>query len=183
MLQNNAWTLSQLPANGRHPGAIGSPLRVAAALFDQAHFRAQIGLLKSWLLGRANRLLHLGSAVADSQLREARYAGVRSLPIRHIRGSEGRCHDFDADFRPLKTHNKSRWLRLAAAWQQGVVLPPVLLIQVADAYFVRDGHHRISVARAFGREQIEAEVIVWDMVRRPPEMSEPVTGQVAYQLA
>jgi hypothetical protein len=54
---------------------------------------------------------------------------------------------------------------------------------VGDDYFVRDGHHRISVARAFGREQIDAEVIVWDMVRRPPEMLEPVAGRVACQPA
>jgi hypothetical protein len=43
------------------------------------------------------------------------------------------------------------------------VLPPVALIQVGDVYFVRDGHHRISVARALGRNQIEAKVTAWQM--------------------
>jgi hypothetical protein len=59
----------------------------------------------------------------------------------------------------------------------------LLLIQVGDDYFVRDGHHRISVARAFGREQIDAEVIVWDLGPRPPEMLEPVAGRLARQPA
>jgi hypothetical protein len=183
MLQNNVWTLSQLPGKCWQPGSSDSQLRASAALFLQTWFRAQIGRFISSLLGRANRLLNLGSVVAHSQLRGAHYAGVRSLPIRRIRGSEGRCDDFDAEFRPLKTHNESRWVSLAAAWQRGVVLPPVELIQVGDAYFVRDGHHRISVARAFGQEQIDAEVIVWDVAGRPPRKSHPVIGQVAHQPA
>jgi hypothetical protein len=52
---------------------------------------------------------------------------------------------------------------LAAARQRGIVLLPVDLIQVGDVYFVRDGHHRISVAQAFGQKQIDAEVTVWDV--------------------
>jgi hypothetical protein len=43
------------------------------------------------------------------------------------------------------------------------VLPPVVLVQVGDVYFVRDGHHRISVARALGQLDIEAEVTVWHL--------------------
>jgi hypothetical protein len=57
----------------------------------------------------------------------------------------------------------SRWLRVAAARDQGKVLPPVVLVQVGDVYFVRDGHHRISVARALGQLDIEAEVTVWHL--------------------
>lgn len=117
-----------------------------------------------WLpLGRPSRLLHLGSLQAGASLRNARYAGLQSVPIRQIRGSEGRCDDFDVAFCPLKKHNRSRWVALAAAWLGGAVLPPVALIQVGDTHFVRDGHHRISVARALGQEMIDAEVTVWDV--------------------
>jgi hypothetical protein len=45
----------------------------------------------------------------------------------------------------------------------GMSMPPVELVQVKDAYFVRDGHHRISVARAMGQRDIEAEVMVWHL--------------------
>jgi hypothetical protein len=51
-------------------------------------------------------------------------------------------------------------LSIAMAYSQGVTLPPVSLIQVGGFYFVRDGHHRISVALARGQEVIDAEVIV-----------------------
>jgi len=173
MLQNTVWTISQPQVRGRQVGGNDALCRIAAARFHQAQFRAQVARLGALLLGRANRLLHLGSVETSG----GRYAGVRSVAIDQIRGSEGRCDDFDADFRPLKTHNKSRWVGLAAAWQRGVVMPPVELIQVGDVYFVRDGHHRISVARAFGQEQIDAELTVWDVAGRLP------AEQMVYQPA
>jgi hypothetical protein len=85
------------------------------------------------------------------------------VPIAQIRGSEGRTGDFDRDFNPIKNHTRQRWLGIAVAREQGKVFPPVSLVQVGDLYFVKDGHHRISVARAFGQEAIEAKVVVWQM--------------------
>jgi len=79
-----------------------------------------------------------------------------------IRGSEGRSREFDAYFRPLQTHTKHRWVNIAVAQQEGQPLPPVELIQIGDVYFVRDGHHRISVAHVLGQEEIEAEVTLWE---------------------
>jgi hypothetical protein len=89
------------------------------------------------------------------------HAGLQLVPIAKIRGSEGRCDDFDADFRPLKSHNRDRWVSVALARSHDVALPPAELVQVNDAYFVRDGHHRISVAKLAGQLEIEAEVTVW----------------------
>jgi hypothetical protein len=37
-------------------------------------------------------------------------------------------------------------------------MPPVDLVRIGQIYFVRDGHHRISVARALGRTDIDAYV-------------------------
>jgi hypothetical protein len=42
-----------------------------------------------------------------------------------------------------------------------VALPPVALVQIGDFYFVLDGHHRISVAQAYGQRDIEARVTAW----------------------
>jgi hypothetical protein len=81
-------------------------------------------------------------------------AGEGLDQFRHIRGSESRSSDFDRDFNPLHDHNRRRWLNVAAARQRGKALPLVKLIQVGDVYFVRDGHHRISVARALGQRSI-----------------------------
>ena len=115
------------------------------------------------LRGRAFRLQNLEAVQAALRIRDAHFAGTRPVPIARIRGSEGRAKDFDGDFRPLNPASKSRWIGLAAAWLRGEHLPPVDLIQVGDVYFVRDGHHRISVARALGQREIDALVTVWDV--------------------
>jgi hypothetical protein len=51
------------------------------------------------------------------------------------------------------------------ARDESVPLPPIKLIQVGDCYYVRDGHHRLSVARALGEQFIEAEVTVWEIAK------------------
>ncbi|MEJ2733000.1 MAG: hypothetical protein P8189_05405 [Anaerolineae bacterium] len=119
---------------------------------------------------RHSRCLLDLSEIGDTYRVEARsYAGLHTVPIGQIRGSEGRSNDFDCDFNPLQDHSRARWLRVAAARDQDKVLPPVVLIQVGDVYFVRDGHHRISVAQALGQLDIEAEVTVWHVSGLLPE--------------
>jgi hypothetical protein len=76
-----------------------------------------------------------------------------------IVGSEGRTADFDSAFDPLRSHNRDRWIGIAAARRQGAILPPVELIQVGDTYYVRDGNHRVSVAKAAGQVEIEAQIL------------------------
>jgi hypothetical protein len=88
-----------------------------------------------------------------------RYAGIQSVPIERIRGSEGRSEDFDNAFNPLHERSLSRWLSVASVRLAGAAVPPVELIQSGEVYFVRDGHHRISVAKALGEQFIDAEVI------------------------
>jgi hypothetical protein len=80
-----------------------------------------------------------------------------------IRGSEGRSDDFDCDFNPLHTRTRDRWMSVAIARSQGETLPLVELIQLGEDYFVRDGHHRISVARELSEEYIDAIVIVLEL--------------------
>jgi hypothetical protein len=85
------------------------------------------------------------------------------VPLASIIGSEGRCQDFDADFNPRQSATLERWLSVYSAIYHGIGLPPVSLIQVRGAYFVRDGHHRISVARKLGKVDVDAEVTAWDV--------------------
>jgi hypothetical protein len=86
-----------------------------------------------------------------------------AVPISQIQGSEGKSEEFDAEFRPLKPFSRDRWVSVAVAFLQGKSLPPVELIKVGQQYFVRDGHHRISVARAYGQYDVDAVVTVWNM--------------------
>jgi hypothetical protein len=134
-------------------------------LYSRARDRGRRATLWAALTGRSRCLLALGevwqegrgSAIEGSQLEIV----TRQVPIAQIVGSQGRCGDFDRDFYPLHDHNRERWLRIAAARRRATPLPPVDLVQVGDLYFVQDGHHRISVARALGQPDIEARVTVW----------------------
>jgi hypothetical protein len=138
------------------------PDQVTDNLYSRARNRGQWGQLWSVLTGRPRHLLPLDEINVPGEAHAHYSAEVRSVPIRHIRGSQGRSHDFDRDFNPLQDHNKARWLGVASARQRGKALPPVELIQVGDVYFVQDGHHRISVGRALGQRDIEAIVMILD---------------------
>jgi hypothetical protein len=132
-------------------------------LYDCALARGRRGQLWRALARRPRHLLALAEIDAACTPSNDRRAGTRTVPIRQIRGSQGRSRDFDPDFNPIQDHTKERWLSIARALEGGKSLPPVKLAQVGDVYFVQDGHHRISVARTLGQQDIEAEVTHWQM--------------------
>ena len=138
-------------------------LRRVSQLYQRACGQGWLGRMWSALTRRPGHLLNLAEIEAACTIDNRYSAGVQTVPIQQIRGSHGRCHDFDKAFYPLQQHTRSRWLRVAQARQQGLSLPPVELTQVGEVYFVRDGHHRISVAKALGQTDIEAEVRVWQV--------------------
>jgi hypothetical protein len=132
-------------------------------MYDQVHSQGQWGRIWSKLTGRSRRLLSLAEVKTCCAVRTRAAAGMQTVSIKQIRGSESRSRDFDRDFNPLRHSSRARWLSIALARQQDKPLPAVQLIQVGDIYFVRDGHHRISVARALGQLHIDAEVIMWQV--------------------
>ncbi len=83
----------------------------------------------------------------------------QAVPVGKIVGSEGRYADFDDEFLPLNGRSEERWTSVYAALRRGEELPPVSLLKVGDVYFVRDGNHRVSVARWLGVEALDAEVV------------------------
>ncbi len=87
-----------------------------------------------------------------------RAAGTAVVPLDSIVGTVDRGRDFDRRFRPTSGSVRSRWEHIAAAMRRGESMPPVDLLQIGEIYFVRDGHHRVSVARALGRTDIDARV-------------------------
>lgn len=84
--------------------------------------------------------------------------GVLVIPIERIVGSVDKVTDFDRGFRPTTSRTRQRWERLAQAMRRGETIPPIEVYKVGDLYFVRDGHHRVSVAKALGLDLIEADV-------------------------
>ncbi len=84
--------------------------------------------------------------------------GLQVVPLDMIVGTVDRAVDFDRGFRPTSARLRSRWERIAAAQRRGEALPPISLFQIGDLFFVRDGHHRVSVAKSLGRDDIDAYV-------------------------
>lgn len=84
--------------------------------------------------------------------------GVMDIPVEKIIGTLYRHSDFDHEFRPLKRNLRDRWVNIyllleSEGWS------PILVHKVEDHYYVEDGHHRVSVARALGIQFIQANVL------------------------
>ena len=185
MYGQDIYTTGQMgyqPRNGDADNGVQA-VKAALQMYRNARLAGQLGQIWYKLTGATRCLFNLRDVRAACPVRSSHYAGTRAVPIRQIRGSEGRCEDFDADFRPLQTHSKGRWVKVAVARERGMGLPPVELIQVGDVYFVRDGHHRISVARERGEEAVDAEVTVLDVAGPLPWERRVAAGRLANQPA
>ena len=129
---------------------------------------AQGALYRLWakLTRRGFRLLDLNETLKDHPLEASHYAGIKTVSIDHIRGTEGKGDEFDANFNPTQERSRTRWIGIALEKLRGRDLPPVDLVQVGDTYYVRDGHHRISVSRAMDQAYIDAQVTMLQL-RQP----------------
>jgi hypothetical protein len=107
----------------------------------------------------SNRLLSFDEVKSALGAVEQVYLGMRTVEVEKIVGSVGRHRDFDRAFLPSKGDLGTRWKRIDEMMHGTEELPPVSLYKIGDAYFVRDGNHRVSVARQIGVEMIDAEVI------------------------
>ena len=88
-----------------------------------------------------------------------RHLGIQTISLDSIVGSVDRTRDFDRRFRPTSGRSRERWERIAVASRRGEAMPPISVYRVGDDHYVRDGHHRVSVARALGESTIDAEVV------------------------
>ncbi|TQM38659.1 ParB N-terminal domain-containing protein [Pseudonocardia cypriaca] len=87
-----------------------------------------------------------------------RRLGLQVIPLDSIVGSVDRTRDFDRWFRPRSGRSRERWERLARAQRRGEAIPPIDVYRVGELHFVKDGHHRVSVAHALGFRSIDAFV-------------------------
>ncbi len=129
--------------------------------WNQARRRAFLTQLYS-TLGLSRQPVHLLSfeeVQEKLRLNQNAYRGLQQVPLDQIVGSVGRYNDFTRTFLPLMENDSWRWRRVAEL-QTETGLPPIELYKVGDAYFVKDGNHRVSVARQFNMRTIEA--YVWE---------------------
>jgi hypothetical protein len=139
----------------------GLPREDAASDFGRMRRRRALSVLAARLRGEpddVNVILPFEEVVAALGRRGERDLGLEVVAIDSIVGSVDRMRDFDRSFRPTSAKARERWERIATAVRRGEALPPVDLYRIGELHFVRDGHHRVSVARAMGRPTIDAYV-------------------------
>lgn len=126
--------------------------------FDRARQKALFRDLFSVFNRQSNQLIPYHEVRRRVAPDAESYRGFQTVPIAQIVGSVDRFQDFDRAFLPRQRHTAGRWKNIDRAYYQDVRLPPVQLYKVGDVYFVKDGNHRVSVARERGVEFIDAEV-------------------------
>ena len=127
--------------------------------FNKAHTKAFINEIQHLLSPEEAKLISLNDVKQMIKSNAETYVGMKVIPIEKIVGSEGRYNDFDNRFFPKSSHLKNRWQHVDQAAIQDITLPPIKVYEIAGLYFVRDGNHRVSVAKARGTEFIDAEVV------------------------
>ena len=106
----------------------------------------------------SNRLLSFDDVRRELAAKNRLQRGTRVVEVDEIVGSVGRWDEFDRSFLPARASVGQRWKRIDRAFQRGEELPPVELYKLEEAYFVVDGHHRVSVARYHDVPTLEAAV-------------------------
>jgi len=127
--------------------------------FDEARRRAKIQKVFSTLKWKNPDLLSFYEVTKLIKPESQFYKGMQTIPVKNIIGSENRYHDFSSAFYPKANVLKQRWESIDAARLDDIPLPPISVYKLGDWYFVRDGNHRVSVAKSKGQEFIDAEVV------------------------
>ena len=131
----------------------------ASSDFSRARGRAILSQIQNFLNTDRNKLLSFHDVKNILKPKTETYRGSQTVPIKMIVGSEGRYHDFNKFFLPKKEHLRRRWQRVDEAHIKDIILPSIQLYEIGGVYFVRDGNHRVSVAKMQKVEFIDAEVI------------------------
>ena len=116
--------------------------------FQRARRKARFETLSAKIKLRRDKLLCLADVRRLVKSTGEHYGGIKSIPVDRIVGSESRSGDFTASFLPKSAELRHRWERINTAIFEGVELPPISVIEIGGVYFVRDGNHRVSVARS-----------------------------------
>ena len=115
--------------------------------FQRARWKGTIELLLARLQGRSADLLSYEDVRTALQGTTQSDKGLQEVPVKSIVGSLGRYKDFTQSFMPRHESDAHRWASVRVAAEQGQGLPPIELYKIGEAYFVKDGNHRVSIAR------------------------------------
>lgn len=127
--------------------------------FSKARNKAFINELQHLLNPDETKMISFSQMKKFLKPQNETYIGMKTIPISKIVGSEGRYKDFDNQFLPKNSFMKERWEHVDEAVIKDIVLPPISVYELGGLYFVRDGNHRVSVAKSKGVEFIDADII------------------------
>jgi hypothetical protein len=140
----------------------GFPQADAENDFLRLRRRQVLSRLAQWLRHQpddVSEILPFDEVVAAlGRTGERRLRGTQVIDLDSIVGSVDRTRDFDRWFRPRSGRTRERWERLARAQRRGESIPPIDVYRIGELHFVKDGHHRVSVAHALGLHSIDAFV-------------------------
>ena len=131
--------------------------------FERALLKGFWRRVENWLRGRPNELLSYHEVRRRLPIQGQRDLGLQQVNVDAIIGSVGRWRDFDRAFFPTQEATRDRWIAISRARYQDVGLPPVELYRLGEVYFVKDGNHRVSVARERGQPFVDAYVTAIDV--------------------
>ena len=126
--------------------------------FYEAHRKASLKIVLSKLTGESVDLLSYDDILKRLRVKGQTDRGREEIALDKIVGSVGRYTDFTRDFLPRKESDSQRWATVKMATESMAGVPPIDVYKIGDVYFVRDGNHRVSVARMNGQTHIEAFV-------------------------
>jgi hypothetical protein len=138
----------------------GLPSADAEFDFSRARRRRALAQLSARLrrADDVNHILPFEEVVRALGRTGERRLGVHVIPLDSIVGTVDRSREFDRSFRPTSPRVRERWQRINLAQRKGQEMPPIDVYRIGDLHFVKDGHHRVSVARALGHRDISAYV-------------------------
>lgn len=129
---------------------------------EEAKRQALLNNILATLRGEDNHLIPF-EWVRFLNPRGEHYIGTQTILVDQIIGSVDRYDEFDQHFLPLTHHLDERWVAIRKAQIEGKELPAIQVYKVGDGYFVKDGNHRVSVAKSTHQKYIDAEVIELDV--------------------
>lgn len=147
----------------------------ARRLFARTYRQGRLKQMVAQFTGQPRKLLWLSDVEQTHHVVDHNEVGTRDIEVERIHGSLGKGDEFDRDFHPRRRGMVDRWVQVAQAIvDTNIILPPIEVVQANDNYYVIDGHHRVSAARALGRLYVRANVTEWVLAPRHGEEESPV---------
>ena len=158
--------------------------RTAEEDFSKARNKALFNEIQHFLTPEEVSLISLNDVKQLLKPTAETYVGMKVIPIDKVVGSEGRYNDFDNHFFPKSSHLRNRWQHVDEAAIKDIILPPIKVYEILGLYFVRDGNHRVSVAKSRGTEFIDAEVVSLQSeikLNKPENMPDSIKQIIYYE--